>query len=114
METFDFFPFITPTNAGIVVFPDFDTVVKTAASAPAAGSIEELNESLGNMKITDTQVQVDIEKIKRSGKKAGSKTKDVYNLLELKDIAKSLGISFKSNIAKKTLIDLILKENKIF
>ena len=127
METFDFFPFVTPTNTGMVVFPDNDTrvqaitvTVPTPVRSPdptpspvaaAADPVDELTQGIEEMKIKTPEV--DIEKVKRSSKKAG-KNSDVYSLAELKEVAKSIGIRFKGNISKKNVIDLILKENRVF
>ena len=128
MESFDFFPFVTPSNVNVIVFPDFDTSIKPAAPTPIVSTpvpeaaaaaadvdIDVLNQSMGGMKIesaADTS-SVDFDKIKRSNQKAG-KSKDIYSLSELKTIAKDMNINFKGNISKKNLISSILKKNKIF
>lgn len=122
METFDFFPFVTPTNAGTIVFPNIDTRVESTAPAPtptaspmpspAADPVDTLSESMQEMKIQSPS-GIDLEKVKRSSRKAG-KNSDVYSLGELKGVAKAMGVSFKGNISKKDLIALILKENRVF
>lgn len=108
MTSYNFFPFVKPSNQGKIVFPDYDTIMKREdivlkpSSPVAQPEVEKKQESIDDLAI-------DFEKMNLSRGRQ-TKTSGGYNHNKLKDIGKDLrlrgyNIDFSS---KDSLIDSIL------
>lgn len=108
MTSYDFFPFVKPSNEGQVVFPDYNTIMKREdiilkPSTPVVQQeVEKKQESIDDLAI-------DFEKMTLSRGRQ-TKTSGGYNHNKLKEIGKDLrlrgyNIDFSS---KDSLIDSIL------
>lgn len=109
MTSYDFYPFVEPTNVGKIVFPNFNTLmedeeVDILSSMMAETKIEEVPK-----KVDISDIEIDFEKVKLSRGRQ-TKTSKGYNQETLKGFGKQLKkrgftIDFKS---KDALIDSIL------
>ena len=107
MASYDFFPFVKPSNQGQIIFPNYDTImsrqdVQLKPEPPSMASSKEEKENIDDLSI-------DFDKITIS---RGRQTKNTggYSHSALKDIGKQLklrgyNIDFSS---KDSLIDSIL------
>jgi hypothetical protein len=123
MPKYAFFPFIEPTHAGQIVFPDFDTmctespVKESEPESPVKESEPEspVKESepespVKERKINIDDLGIDFRKLEISGGRSG-KLSNTYKHGELKtfcDILKRRGVTF-DGCSKKELVDTILR-----
>ena len=105
MPKYAFFPFIEPTHAGQIVFPDFDTM---CTESPVKES--EPESPVKERKINIDDLGIDFRKLEISGGRSG-KLSNTYKHGELKtfcDILKRRGVTF-DGCSKKELVDTILR-----
>jgi len=114
MPKYAFFPFIEPTHAGQIVFPDFDTMCTESPvkeSEPESPVKESEPESpVKERKINIDDLGIDFRKLEISGGRSG-KLSNTYKHGELKtfcDILKRRGVTF-DGCSKKELVDTILR-----
>ena len=111
MSTYDFFPFVEPTNVGTIEFPNFDTLMTREAivvSVPKEEKKSEVREEVPK-KPDVADLSIDFAKLKIS---RGRQTKNTggYSHQELKELGKSLkkrGVQIDMK-SKDTLIDSIM------
>ena len=101
MSTYEFYPFVDPSNNDKIVFPDFSTIMeRQEVSLPVE---EKRGEETKEEEIDD--LGIDFGKMRRQTKTTGG-----YSHGELKDFGKKLKIKgFDVNSkSKETIIDSIL------
>ena len=108
MTSYDFFPFVNPSNEGKIVFPNYDTIMKREdiVLKPVVEQ-EKPKEEEKQQNIDDLSIDFDKLNVSR-----GRQTKNTggYNHSKLKEVGKELklrgfNIDFSS---KDALIDSIL------
>ena len=123
MPKYDFFPFIEPSNEGLIVFPDFDTLCAKSPvkerepespvkeREPESPVKEREPESpVKEKKVNIDDLGIDFRKLEISGGRSGKLSKS-YKHEELKvfcDILKKRGVAFEG-CSKKQLVDTILR-----
>lgn len=109
MTTYDFFPFVKPSNEGKIVFPNYDTIMKREdiVLKPSEPSMASNKEEVNKEQSID-DLAIDFEKLKIS---RGRQTKNTggYNHGKLKDLGKELKLrGYKIDFSSKdNLIDSI-------
>lgn len=106
MTSYDFFPFVKPTNEGKIVFPNYDTIMKREDVVLKPSSPKPVEEKDQSQSIDDLAIDFDKLKISRGRQ---TKTTGGYNHGKLKEMGKELrlrgfNIDFTS---KDSLIDSI-------
>ena len=107
MTTYDFHPFVTPSNTGKIVFPNYDTIMKAEDVVLEVAEKKEEEEQKEDVNIDD--LALDFEKLKISRGRQ-TKTTGGYSHEKLKELGKELKrrgkkIDMKS---KNGLIDSML------
>ena len=87
MTSYDFFPFVKPTNQGKIVFPDYNTIMTRDDIVLQPVVPEPVNERKEGKNIDD--LAIDFEKLKMSRGRQ-TKTTGGYNHGKLKELGKEL------------------------
>ena len=93
MSKLNFFPFCYPTYENIIELPEVETEYKTV----------ELGEVKKREKDKTVEVNIDMRKLTNNREKSYIS----YNVKELKNIARTLGIKGSGNMNKENLINYI-------